>query len=56
MLTGALDRAHAEAQTRHRALHDPLTGLANRAFLTGHVEQELLEAARAGASGLILPA
>jgi diguanylate cyclase (GGDEF)-like protein/PAS domain S-box-containing protein len=48
VLASALDRAHAEAEVRHRALHDPLTGLANRAFLDAHLPQSLAAAARAG--------
>jgi diguanylate cyclase (GGDEF)-like protein len=46
VLAGALDRADAETETRRRALHDPLTGLANRTFLTAHVEQQLAAASR----------
>ena len=45
-LATAIDRADMEAVTRHQALHDPLTGLANRAFLSGQLEQALSAAAR----------
>ena len=48
VLASALDRAHAEAESRRRALHDPLTGLANRAFLDAHIPQSLAAAARDG--------
>ena len=48
VLGSALDRAHAEAEVRRRALHDPLTGLANRAFLDAHIPQALAAAARGG--------
>jgi diguanylate cyclase (GGDEF)-like protein/PAS domain S-box-containing protein len=41
VLTGALDRADQDSETRRRALHDPLTGLANRTYLTQRVEAEL---------------
>ncbi|HEY8583507.1 MAG TPA: EAL domain-containing protein [Capillimicrobium sp.] len=46
ILATALDRAETEATTRHQALHDPLTGLANRTFLHGQVERALAGAAR----------
>jgi diguanylate cyclase (GGDEF)-like protein/PAS domain S-box-containing protein len=45
-LATAIDRADMEAATRHQALHDPLTGLANRAFLSAHLEHALSAAAR----------
>ena len=48
VLASALDRAHAEAEVRSRALHDPLTGLANRAFLDAHIPQALAAAEREG--------
>ena len=48
VLASALDRAHAEAEVRSRALHDPLTGLANRAFLDAHIPQSLAAAEREG--------
>ena len=37
-----------EAQSRHASLHDPLTGLANRALLTRPLHQGLTLAARTG--------
>ncbi|MDA0164055.1 EAL domain-containing protein [Solirubrobacter ginsenosidimutans] len=48
VLASALERAHAEAEVRSRALHDPLTGLANRAFLDAHIPQALAAAEREG--------
>ena len=54
VLASALDRAHAEADSRRRALHDPLTGLANRAFLDAHLPQSLAVAAREGAEVALL--
>jgi diguanylate cyclase (GGDEF)-like protein len=55
VLAGALDRADAESETRRRALHDPLTGLANRTFLTAHVERQLAQVGRDdGAPALLL--
>jgi diguanylate cyclase (GGDEF)-like protein/PAS domain S-box-containing protein len=46
VLATALDRAETEAATRHQALHDPLTGLANRAFLHAQLDQALTAARR----------
>lgn len=46
LLTSALERAGSEAEHRHRALHDPLTGLANRALLAAHLEHALVAAER----------
>jgi len=40
------DRAEATAQLQHDALHDPLTGLANRAHLLQRLELALQRAAR----------
>lgn len=37
----ALDRARREELSRHRSLHDPLTGLANRALLLAHLEHAI---------------
>ena len=54
VLASALDRAHAEADSRRRALHDPLTGLANRAFLDAHIPQSLATAAREGSEVALL--
>ncbi len=42
------DRVRARRKLRHRALHDPLTGLANRALLSDRVEQGLARARRHG--------
>ncbi|MBC7373616.1 MAG: PAS domain S-box protein, partial [Frankiales bacterium] len=40
------DRKAFEEQLRHQALHDPLTGLPNRALLTDRLDQALRVAAR----------
>ncbi|MDQ3767106.1 MAG: diguanylate cyclase [Actinomycetota bacterium] len=40
------DRKNLEDQLRHRALHDPLTGLANRALLMDRLEQYLARSKR----------
>jgi diguanylate cyclase (GGDEF)-like protein/PAS domain S-box-containing protein len=53
-LASAIDRAELETQTRHASLHDPLTGLANRAFLGAHLEQALGATAREGGTVSLL--
>jgi diguanylate cyclase (GGDEF)-like protein/PAS domain S-box-containing protein len=42
------ERVEATAQVAHRALHDPLTGLANRQLLTDRLGQSLGRSARSG--------
>ncbi len=51
VLAGALDRVDAESETRRQALHDPLTGLANRTALAQELEHAL---AAGGADGSAL--
>jgi diguanylate cyclase (GGDEF)-like protein/PAS domain S-box-containing protein len=46
MIQDINDRHQAQEQVRHRALHDPLTGLANRALLLELSEQALTLAER----------
>jgi len=48
------DRLRYEQQLAQRALHDPLTGLPNRALLTDRLEQVLARAARRGTSVAVL--
>jgi diguanylate cyclase (GGDEF)-like protein/PAS domain S-box-containing protein len=48
VLATAADRAHDERASRHRALHDPLTGLANRALLSAHLSQAIAAGRRDG--------
>ncbi|MGI5939242.1 MAG: putative bifunctional diguanylate cyclase/phosphodiesterase [Thermoleophilia bacterium] len=43
VLRDITDRKHFETQLEHQALHDPLTGLANRALLMNRIEQVLAE-------------
>ena len=48
MLTDITERKQAEIELRHQALHDALTGLANRTMLQEHLEQVLPLARRGG--------
>ncbi|MBO9534764.1 MAG: EAL domain-containing protein [Solirubrobacteraceae bacterium] len=54
VLATAADRAHDEQASRHRALHDPLTGLANRALLQAHLTQAIASGRRDGGSIAVL--
>jgi diguanylate cyclase (GGDEF)-like protein/PAS domain S-box-containing protein len=47
LLVDITDRKELEARLRHDALHDPLTGLANRVLLRDHLERALGSLARA---------
>jgi diguanylate cyclase (GGDEF)-like protein/PAS domain S-box-containing protein len=54
ILGAALTRLRSEERTRHDAVHDPLTGLANRTLLRDRLEQALARSERKGnASGLL---
>jgi diguanylate cyclase (GGDEF)-like protein/PAS domain S-box-containing protein len=46
LLVDITDRKRLEAQLLHDALHDPLTGLANRVLLRDHLERALARMAR----------
>ncbi|WP_147432009.1 putative bifunctional diguanylate cyclase/phosphodiesterase [Motilibacter peucedani] len=54
VLAGALDRSAAEAQTRWAALHDPLTGLANRTRVLDGLTHALTRDRRTGACTAVL--
>ena len=47
VLSAAIERVEAEEDVRHRALHDPLTGLPNRVLFLDRLEQALAQAGRA---------
>jgi diguanylate cyclase (GGDEF)-like protein len=54
ILSTALARLRGEEQMRHDAVHDPLTGLANRTLFRDHLEQALARSERqGGTSGLL---
>lgn len=54
ILGTALARLRGEERMRHEAVHDPLTGLANRTLLRDRLEQALARSERrGGASGLL---
>ncbi|HEY5430300.1 MAG TPA: sensor domain-containing diguanylate cyclase [Solirubrobacteraceae bacterium] len=53
-LATALARLRDEEQTRHEAVHDPLTGLANRTLLRDRLEHALQRSARGGAATGVL--
>ena len=46
VLANAIERRAAEEQTRHEALHDPLTGLPNRNLFLDRLGHALVQAAR----------
>jgi diguanylate cyclase (GGDEF)-like protein/PAS domain S-box-containing protein len=46
LVTVALERGRREERSRHHALHDPLTGLANRTLLGAHVDHALKAVSR----------
>ncbi|HYI14274.1 MAG TPA: diguanylate cyclase, partial [Thermomicrobiales bacterium] len=48
------ERRQVEAQLRFHALHDPLTGLANRSTFTAHVDNALRRTRRTGSSFAVM--
>ncbi len=54
LLVDTTDRKRLEAQLLHDALHDPLTGLANRILFRDHVERALVRRRRSRTSAAVL--
>jgi diguanylate cyclase (GGDEF)-like protein len=54
VLAIAFSRLHLEEHIRHQALHDPLTGLANRALCRDRIEHALAISERAGTAAAVL--
>ena len=54
LLVDTTDRKRLEAQLLHDALHDPLTGLANRILFRDHVERALVRRRRSRTSAAML--
>jgi diguanylate cyclase (GGDEF)-like protein/PAS domain S-box-containing protein len=54
ILSTALARLRGEERVRHEAVHDPLTGLANRTLFRSHLEQALSRSARTGVRTALL--
>jgi diguanylate cyclase (GGDEF)-like protein/PAS domain S-box-containing protein len=54
LLVDTTDRKRLEAQLMHDALHDPLTGLANRVLFRDHVERALVRRRRSRTSAAVL--
>jgi diguanylate cyclase (GGDEF)-like protein/PAS domain S-box-containing protein len=54
VLAIAFSRLHSEERFRHQALHDPLTGLANRALCRDRIEHALALSERAGSAAAVL--
>jgi diguanylate cyclase (GGDEF)-like protein len=54
VLAIAFSRLHLEERMRHQALHDPLTGLANRALCRDRIAHALALSERAGTAAAVL--
>jgi diguanylate cyclase (GGDEF)-like protein/PAS domain S-box-containing protein len=54
VLAIAFSRLHLEERIRHQALHDPLTGLANRALCRDRIEHALALSEREGSAAAVL--
>jgi diguanylate cyclase (GGDEF)-like protein len=54
VLAAAIERRRSEAETRHQALHDPLTGLPNRALFRDRLQHALARSRRSGRTLAVL--
>jgi diguanylate cyclase (GGDEF)-like protein len=54
VLAEAIQRTHSAEQTRHQALHDPLTGLPNRLLFVDHLALALAQSIRRGTTTAVL--
>jgi diguanylate cyclase (GGDEF)-like protein len=54
VLAAAIERRRSEAETRHQALHDPLTGLPNRALFRDRLQHALARSRRHGGTLAVL--
>jgi diguanylate cyclase (GGDEF)-like protein len=54
VLAAAIERRRSEEETRHQALHDPLTGLPNRVLFRDRLEHALARATRSASSVAVM--
>jgi diguanylate cyclase (GGDEF)-like protein len=54
VLAAAIERRRSEAETRHQALHDPLTGLPNRTLFKDRLQHALARNRRSGGTLAVL--
>jgi diguanylate cyclase (GGDEF)-like protein len=54
LLASATERDRASKEVRHRALHDPLTGLPNRTLFVDRLRQSVAASARRGRAAAVL--
>ena len=54
VLAGAIERRRVDDETRHRAVHDALTGLPNRALLIDRLEHALDQTGRRGSTVAVI--
>ena len=54
VLAAAIERRRSEEETRHQALHDPLTGLPNRLLFRDRLQHAVARATRGGSSVAVM--